>query len=463
MARRAMADQPNILLMVFDTARRDRFGCYGYARGTTPAVDDFARRALVFDRMITPAPWTVPSHASLFTGLYPREHGADHPLPILNGAVPTLASFFRDRGYTTVCVTNNPLVHHETGLSAGFSQVILRPGGASAPWLSRGRVVLGLQDSGAAATNRVVGGLLRRLPQPFLLFINYLECHWQYTPPRRFERRFTSEDTLVRSMHRRVRQRSQVMWEAVATADEARLRLYRDLYDAEMACLDERTGHLLATIERAGLLEQSIIVLTSDHGENIGEEGLASHQGSLRQNLIHVPFLVRVPGRPAGRIPGLVQFTDVFRGLCGLADVRVPPHLDDRPMSVDPFRLSSGELGRPVAFAEWRHWGTEKLTRIQRKAPHFDFRRIPHGLESAQDARYKLVVDLGTGTQRLYDLVEDPAESLDVAQQHPADLTRLRDALQQWRDTARQPVTAAGYSPQDLVAVEHRLQELGYL
>ncbi|MGH2452760.1 MAG: sulfatase, partial [bacterium] len=308
------ADRPNLILVVFDTARRDRFGCYGYPRGTTPAVDALAGEALLFERMITPAPWTVPSHASLFTGLYPREHGAQNPVPMLTGSALTLAAHLRTLGYATVAVTNNALIYGETGLAAGFDDVRLRPGDNGRPrWLWRAEFLLGLTDSGAAATTQLVGELLPRLRRPFFLFINYLECHWAYLPPRRFARRFARQ-SWPQSVRYRLRSRRRLVWEAIAEADGSRLALYNDLYDAELATLDERFGRLLDHLRRAGSWEETALLLTSDHGENIGEDGLASHQGSLRQNLIHVPFLARIPGRRSARIGGLTQFTDVFAG-----------------------------------------------------------------------------------------------------------------------------------------------------
>lgn len=450
--------RPNVILVVFDTARRDRFGCYGYRRDTTPAVDSLAAESLLFERMITPAPWTVPSHASLFTGLYPREHGAENPVPMLRGSVLTLAAHLRAHGYATAAVTNNPLISGETGLAYGFDEVRLRPRANGRPrWMGRLEFLLGLADSGAAATTRLVAGLLPRLGLPFFLFLNYLECHWHYLPPRHFERRFARQSWFA-SVRHRLSTRRRLMWEAIAEADAPRLALYSDLYDAELATLDERFGRLLDHLRRAGLWEETVLLVTSDHGENIGEDGLASHQGSLRQNLIHVPFIVRIPSRGAARIGGLTQFTDVFAGLCRLLDLPVPEHLRERPDAVDPFALELGAPGRPYAFAEWRGWSQDKLERLARRAARFDFARIPGALESVQDGRVKLVVD-DVGRERVYDLAADPGEGTPTATEEGG---RLREALSRWR-AAHPPLASGGYSKAEEAAVESRLRELGYL
>ncbi len=450
----------NLVLVVFDTARRDRFSCYGYPRATTPAADALAREALLFERMITPAPWTVPSHASLFTGLYPREHGADNPMPLLRTSLPTLAAHLGAHGYATACVTNNPLVSGETGLAGGFAEVRLRPGlNGQARWSGRLRFALGLADSGAAATNRLLADLLPRLPHPFFLFVNYLECHWNYAPPRRFERRFAPRHSWLQSIRRRVRTRDRVMWEAIAEADADTLALYSDLYDAELATVDARFGNLLDLLRRTRRWEETVLVLTSDHGESLGEEGLASHQGSLRQHLIQVPFLSRLPGRQAARIEGLTQFTDVYAGLCGVLGLPVPAHLEERPFAVDPFTLRPGEPGRPFAFSEWRYWAPEKLVRLRRKARHFDFERIPPGLEAVQDGRYKLLVD-GDGRERLFDLARDHDEQRTV--DLPEQTNRLQEALLRWRAAAVRGEPSV-YTAAEEAAVEDRLRELGYL
>jgi arylsulfatase A-like enzyme len=415
--------------------------------------------------MISAAPWTVPSHASLFTGLYPREHGADNPTPVLRPGLTTMAAHLAAAGYATACATNNALVDETTGLARGFQDVVLRPGfKARATWKHRVEYVLGLRDSGAAATNEVIAALLGRISQPFFLFVNYLECHWNYVPPRRFERLFApSSFTWAHSAHRRIRERRRAAVDGFLHADAAGRDLLWHLYDAELATVDDRVGALLVQIERAGYLDNSVVVITSDHGELLGEGGLVSHQGSLHQHLVHVPFLARIPGAGAGRIGGLVQTTDVFAGICGVLGVDVPVRLHGRPFGVDPFRLGPRDDGRDYAFSEWSHWGEAKLIRMRRRSPGFDFDRIPRGIEAVQDGRYKLVVDMGSGQERVYDLDADPSEQTDVSAARPDVGVRLHSALQMWRQAFPRAAGEQTLSPAEEEAITRRLRELGYL
>ncbi len=455
--------RPNLLLVVFDTARRDRFGCYGYPRPTTPVVDGLARGGLLFEQMITPAPWTVPSHASLFSGLYPREHAAEFPMPFLRKDVSTLARHLRAAGYRTAAVTANALLTR-TGLEEGFEQVRARKDVDFGRLHRRARFVLGWGDTGAEGVAGHAARLLRGpLRPPFFLYVNFMECHWPYLPPRRFERRFLRRPlSWTASARRRLRERRVQAWEGIALADEDSLALLQDMYDASLATADDRFGKVLEALGQAGYDDGTVVIAAADHGENIGDHGLATHQGSLHRTLIHVPFIVRIPGRSAARIEGLVQFTDVFAGLCRLLGMDPPETLVDRPMAVDPFALTPTDPGRAYAFAEWSHWGAREMDTVQQRSPHYDLSTVPVGLDAVQDRRFKLVIRRDTGSETLYDLETDPGERNDVASRRAEEVHRLRGALWRWREAFPQGATG-DYTAEEAAAVESRLRELGYV
>jgi arylsulfatase A-like enzyme len=238
--------------------------------------------------------------------------------------------------------------------------------------------------------------------------------------------------------------------------------LYSDLYDGALAWADRHVGMLIDAIDKAGYAEDTIVVVLADHGEHIGEGGLADHQASLRQTLIHIPCLIRVPDGRHGRIPGLVQTTDLAASMCAHAGVPVPRHLVDRPGTVDALKLSSQGQGRHMAFAEWQHWGETKMASLQRRAPHCDFARLPRGLEAVQDSRFKLLVEAATGREVLYDLATDPNEDRDCAPGFPQVVDRLRAALAAWRE-AHAGATQAAYTPGEEAVVEARLRRMGYV
>jgi arylsulfatase A-like enzyme len=471
-------DRPDIVLVVFDTARRDRFGCYGYARPTTPTVDSLATAGTVVDTMISNAPWTLPSHASLFTGLYPSQHGAQWRTGRrLNERVQvTLAEFLRRLGYETVCATNNGLVTAETGLARGFDRHVHRS------QLERGmrtrarqmqKVVVG-GDSGGRVVNRWIRSQVPDVRGPMFLFVNYLECHWPYAPPRRLHREIggarigPGADVRVRSeLARRVGP-----WDGVGTADERTLRAYSSLYDAEHRNVDGHLAELLDILSGRGRLDDATVVMvTSDHGEHLGEHGLADHQASLDDHLVRVPFVAWGPGIvPGGRRAPTHEFVDVLPSVARMLG-REPPvePLAERRASllVDALRSANGASANGaerLAFAEWRSWSDEDLARVSRRNPRYDFTGLARDLVSVRSDRFKLV-RTGDRRETLFDLSADPSEERDASAEHPADAARLRAALDGAVASWRSPDAFGDgeLSAVDADEIERHLAELGYI
>lgn len=458
-----MRDQrPSIVLIVIDTARRERFGAYGYHRPTTPVMDGIAATGAVFEQMIATAPWTLPSHASLFTGLYAREHGAERPAYRMREGILTLAEHLDTCGYSTAVFSNNRLVSTRTGLVDGVSETFRRhtfdPAMKRAA-LHRMRILLGQIDRGARLTNRAVEDFLRRRSRPFFIFINYMECHGHYRPLRSFERRFVRRRfTLVDSARHRIRMRQRRVWDGLGWNAEEQ-ELLNDLYDASLAYVDERIGELLEIVDRSGG-DEPIVLITADHGENLGDHERFGHDLSLDQTLIRVPCIARTPGGTRRRISGLVQLTDVFAGLCGLAGAPVPLHLTDRPFAVDPFRLQPGDRGRAYAFSESHQWEGGHLQERLRRAPAF--KPMPSA-DAVQDGRFKLIVERTGSGEQLFDLHTDPGETQDVAGTHPGERSRLRAALEEWERLCQPVGNTTAYTAEEERMLTARLEELGYL
>ncbi len=452
---------PNLVILLLDAARRDRFGCYGSPRGLTPAIDDFAREATLFEHMITPGPWTLPSHGSLFTGLYPREHGAQYPTYLLRRDVPTLAQYLAGRGYATIALSNNGALQGPVDLLRGFS--LVWSGNAGPRYLrrvrSRVRKVLG-GDARAAVTGERFAALLPELRRPFLVFVNLMETHWPYSPTRPFERRLLARrlSLLGGTLHRfrRLRYGSWHFW-ATHPNGSAAYALLNDIYDAALAYVDSQVGRFLEVLTTQGRRDDTIVMVLADHGENIGTHGLG-HQGALNSALIAVPCIVRVPGRGGYRDPRLLQFTDVFSGLCRLLGFPLPDHLARRQ---GPDMFDRGGPGREYAFAEWARWRAEVGETLRRRFPGIDFAAFPELMVSVQDLRYKLVEHRNPPSAFLYELGRDPDETADLIAQRPEEAARLRRGLAEW-ERSMQPEGQA-YRAEETAAVEERLKALGYI
>jgi arylsulfatase A-like enzyme len=466
-----MNELPNIVMVVFDTARFDRFGCYGHRAPTTPTVDSLARQGMRVETMIANGPWTLPSHASLFTGLYPSQHGSQWQTgPRLRSeANVTLAEWLRGLGYQTVCATNNGLICERTGLSRGFDHYAFRLDLEHGSQRVTRRIKKGLVggDSGGRVVNGWLSRVLPDLEGPLFLFVNYLECHWAYAPPPSVQRSVGGPRFgFLEGLRYRLAMADRVgPWEAIARADDRTLEIYSALYDGEHRNVDRHLHQLLDILTDTGHLptDRSLVMVTSDHGEHLGEHGLADHHASLDDHLIRVPFVVWGPSVvPSMNREGLFELVDVMPSLSRLLGAELPaPYLEGRRTSLfDPSKRQDGE---EYAFAEWRAWPARELSRLATRNPSYDFTGLDQDLICVRDQRFKLTRS-SDGREVLHDLLNDPSEEADVGRAMPHVAQRLRErldaALDSWKSWEQAP---PALTPQEEKEIEERLSALGYI
>lgn len=293
---------PNVLLIVLDTVRAQNLSLYGYSRPTTPNLERWARSGVTFERALATAPWTIPSHASMFTGRFPHEtlikSGATWDQTRLDSNHPTLAEIFKQRGYLTAGFTANMAYSsYETGLDRGFIyykdypvsvEQILISSSLYRTFTDRGRRVRVEGDTAnskrAAEMNAdFLRWLSHKGEKPFFGFVNYFDGHEPYQPPQPFDTKFGAQQTEL------------------------------DAYDGSIAYLDHQIGLLLDELKRRELLDNTLVIITSDHGEHFGEHNLRGHGNSLYLPLLHVPLVILFPGRvPSGeRVRELVTLRDL--------------------------------------------------------------------------------------------------------------------------------------------------------
>lgn len=382
------AEGPDIVLIVLDTVRADRMGVYGYERDTTPAIDRWARGARVYDRMVSNGAWTLPSHASLFTGKPVIAHGArgtplDKPLasPLRDGS-DTVARALRKAGWRTVGVAaNRAFLARSWGLAQGFDV-----------WLNEAlRVADDLPytagDRVTALAREVLG---RRRDAPVFLFLNYMDAHAPWVP----RRGYVAEDDRIDGPHLPYGP----AWEGLTDrlmgerkADPAVLASWRAAYDAELRYLDEQVGALLAALPSLGIDENDYVFLLSDHGEYLGEHHLVEHSKDLYDEVLRVPLLVKGPGYTPGRDPTPVQTHDVASLV--LAAAGLPPL--DGAERTDALQVSELYWSRHRDLAE--PYGA-RFDRV-RRAYRLGDRKLLLGSDGAREA---------------YDLAADPRESRDL-------------------------------------------------
>lgn len=323
----ANGDAPNVLLLVLDTVRALELSTYAYSRETSPHLSAFAAEGVRFERAVSTAPWTLPSHATLFTGLYPRQLSTGWMTP-LDGAAPTLAERFTARGYATGgFVANFRYTTHEYGLARGFqvyhdyaftwsafvgSTMVGRQ--LIGQWNLRAhQYVLAGRKSGDQVVDEFLAFEAGTKRRPFFAFLNFFDAHEPYAPDAPYDRMFLASEPGTRAIQPELRSNPRAVSEL------------RDAYDGSLVSLDATLGRLFDELRRRGTLDRTIIVVTSDHGEEFAEHGHLSHGNGLNFPALHVPLVIRWPagGVPAGAvIPQAVSIRDVPATLLQLSGDR---------------------------------------------------------------------------------------------------------------------------------------------
>jgi arylsulfatase A-like enzyme/Flp pilus assembly protein TadD len=350
------AARPSVVLVTIDTLRADHVGVYGAAFARTPTLDALAVQGARFETAIAATPITLPSHATLLTGAWPPRHGVRHNgIFELGPELPTLAERFREAGYATGAVVGAVVLRARYGLGRGFDhyddQVGTRRAGASGF----------LERSATDVTDAALAWLPTAGERPFFLWVHYYDPHLEHRAPASFAAQLPGRP-----------------------------------YDAEVAYVDHELGRLLLGLEAHGRLADTIVAVTSDHGESLGEHGELNHGMTLYDATMRVPWIVAGPGVPAGRVvPGVVRGVDVAPTLLALAGAPALPGADGEDL--EPLLHGKGELSTRVAY-------TETLL------PQLDFGWAPlHGVRT-NEALY-----VRAPRPELYDLAADPGQLRDLA------------------------------------------------
>jgi arylsulfatase A-like enzyme len=429
-------DAQQIFLIVLDTVRADHLGVYGYERETTPSLQRLSRSATKYRQAYAAAPWTLPSHASMLTGLYPFEHGArtlsgavkdvavGRGVGALPSDIPTIPELLGDAGYATgAIIANSVYLRRLYGLDRGFAQYNVEPGSVE------------------QINERVFTWLKRHKDEPFFLMINYMDAHRPYnvTPREGFP---TFEDPNISS------QLLDELYPIILNGDEPsneKLTQLIDAYDLAIANLDEGLGDLFAKLRKQEMYDDSLIIVTSDHGEFFGEHGLLEHSKDVYEPVVEIPLLVKSPKQTEKvidehlishvHIPGIIlQHT----ALWGTA-------------SAEPF-LKNWQRNSIVTenyYSRMRDLKSEWGSRFQRE------RRAVY----SDQFKY---IQSSDGEHEMYNLKADKEEGESLYVERPRHVERLEGVRvgMLTEEAYRKPI-----APADPVKEDHQkaLVELGYL
>ncbi|WP_058827955.1 sulfatase [Haloferax sp. Q22] len=510
------AESPeNVLFVVMDTVRKDHLTPYGYDRPTTPGLDRFADEATVFEQAVAPAPWTLPVHASLFTGMYPSQHGADQENPYLEGAT-TLAETLSAAGYDTACYSSNAWITPYTHLTDGFAEqdnfFEVMPGEFLSGPLAKAWKTMNDSDALRTLADKLVSlgntaheylaggeGADSKTPavidqtidfiddsEEFFAFINLMDAHLPYHPPEEYKERFAPG---VDSTE--VCQNSKEYNAGAYEIGDDEWDDIRGLYDAEIAHIDDQLTRLFDHLKETGRWDDTMVVVCADHGELHGEHGLYGHEFCLYDPLINVPLMVKHPDLDADRRDDQVELVDLYHTVLDSLGVEggEPASPGDDAVGLDRTRsllsadyrefarASSDDPGQrrdgEYAFVEYSRPVVE-LKQLEEKA-------ASAGIELPEDSRFYSRMRAARRADAKYvriDRVPDEAYRIDVDPEETenvvdsddeavaeteAALAAFEDAIGgAWTDALDTDVSDDSVDQMDDEA-QDRLRDLGYL
>ncbi len=377
----------NLLLISIDTLRADRLGCYGYERETSPELDRFARdHAVRFARAVVEAPWTLPSHVTLLSGLHPLRHGVSLPEHAPAREIEFLAQTLHAAGYYTFAFTGGGWISPDFGFDRGCDSF------------------QGSELDCADNVRKVIDTIRHRSSRgPWFGFLHTYEVHCPYDPPEPYFSMFASEEAEPIEVAGRC---GNPDFNALPLS-VGQVRYLSDRYDGSIRSVDLALGSLFAFLEENGALEDTVVVITSDHGEEFGEHGRIGHERSLQREVLGVPLLVAAPGIAARTIPNRVGLADVAPTVLDLLGIPGPSH-DGR--SLVPLLRAGAPPGPDeprISALAWK----EDLLSILCDGDH-------------------LILDRSRDSSLLFDLEADPGERGEGPTQAETEVERLRAALE---------------------------------
>lgn len=477
--------RPNVLWIVWDTVRADHLGLHGYGRDTTPNLDRWAAGARVFEDCQSAASYTVSSHASMFTGLLPSEHCTHNDHPRLDERYTTIAELLRSVGYRSYLYSANPHISKMGDFGQGFDRV-------DHPWSpqfrERAMTIIREKLSDEDTSSELVAAFRRAergegrmsmwnikatgklteeailawlgsgdADRPFFVFVNYMEAHRPLIPTRRYRERVMSPEQVDRSYG--VDRTWHATWEytfGLRDYEEQKIELTRATYDAALMELDELFGQLMEALQERGHLDDTIVILTSDHGEHLGEQHMLDHQFSVYQPLLRVPLVVHYPPRFApGRDGRPVVNFDIFPTLLELLEIDPPPSLQSRSASLlDPPQARA-------RFAEDPAPARLPLATVRQRHPDWDPTPWKRQLRAWVQGDRKLIWG-SDGRHALFNLSKDPLEARNLIGESGDEAARMQDSLDAYYESLE--LCEPDEPPREITPEQiERLKVLGYL
>jgi len=438
-------DLPNIILIVMDTVRQDHLACYEYTRNTTPNLNRLVETSRIYSNAYSTSCWTIPAHASLFTGLYPIAHQTTQEHWKMSGETTTLAEILRKNGYETYGIIGNSVIGKHTNLDQGFSQYY-------EAWRD-------VEKDGEEHNNLFYFKQCmqqRNKKKPFFIFINFIEPHSPYDAPLRFQEQFVSDFSLdlkenFWGMH----------YLGMVRFSQDQLQHLIELFDAEILYVDYLIGKIIEELKEKELWNDTVFIVTGDHGENFGEHNHMGHAFSLYESTIKIPLIIHYPKSflPKSEDHDMTQITDIFTTILGIAVIGGEGYFSQ---GVDLLKPDARK--RRAAFAEYYYpiHDLDRFTEGEKNHPR---------LEPFKRRLRAIIVDNkkfiwgSDGNHELYDFAKDPEEKENLVDRDTGIEKEMKEKMQNM--IARYELKENTYLDETEIVIDEEtkksLKELGYL
>lgn len=442
-----------IILIVLDALRADHLSIYNNKAFRSKNLEMISGDSVVFEQCVAPSSWTLPSHASLFTGLYVSEHKCEYLVgwPTLSKNYKTLAEILREHGYQTAAVVSNfGWLNPKFNINRGFqtynciSNIGMQQSLAFRPVLVAfsyftnrySKSIIGYRS--ADDINKEAISIVNKIHKvPFFLFLNYMDTHSPYRPPPPYDnmflnKTFTQFYRLKQYFLRRYEKHDKSTWDSYLQSQ----------YDGEIAYLDYELGNFIAYLKRIGIYDSSLIIVTSDHGDLLGEHGLYEHHWDLYEGVAKVPLIIKFPfSKKIGRVKKFINLTDVFPTLLSICDIPIPNNVSGEAYGGD---------FSPVSELYSYYIGEHKAIYAGK------YKYMEYSYIQGQ-------VNKEIKSPELYDLEKDPDEKENLAEKLPEIVSTMRADLQHWKNTRKQNKTVSVNKSPLSEDIKKDLRALGYI
>lgn len=477
-----LIEKPNIILIVMDAVRYDHLSCYDYEKETTPNIDELSDKGILFMNAFSTSAWTPPSLASIFTGKYPSHHQVINPNLYLHEHNVIITEILQTQGYKTFGANIPVQINSLRGYNKGWD-IFWEPYRdrffKKIPYFFKFFFENLIKEHWkniffnkhifdelkynfqSYLTINIVKKWIKKLDKktPFFLYMHFLEAHSPYYPLQRFKIKFEKQIFSILDMKKIRFIADKGRWDYIAKEIELfenEFDLLKSWYDAEISYIDYRLKNFFEFLEIEDLEDNTIIIITADHGENFGEHHLMDHQYCLYDTLLHVPLIIYNPRLRARKIFNIVSLVDIFPTILNLAGLKI----NNEKYNIDGISLASF-VDKKYHDYIYGEYGKPNIEIYKKLYPKYDYSIINIEKKCIRSQKYKYIIS-SNGIEELYNLLEDPFEKKNLIEKYPKISKKMKEKIYKTLGYFKEKEINIKDIKEDEIIIK-RLRDLGYI